>query len=246
MNRLQKGIVRETDAVLGYWEPLGAAYGVWVNSIYGFTTDTLLLAQFSAPAAGEICADFGTGCGTIPILWQLLGKPKKVYGIELQQAAVSQAQAAVVKNKLQDRIEILPGDIRCYKTLLPHQSLHRIACNPPYKAMGAGLQNNRQAQKIARHEACLTPAEIAAAAVYTLRFGGKLCICQRPERLADFVSTFRAFHLEPKRLQFVQKDGESAPSLFLLESCRGGRPGMQVAPALLLSNWKGYENSLGK
>lgn len=225
---------------LGTWEWLSEDYGVWRNPVHGFTTDTLLLAQFSAPKNGEICADFGTGCGAIPILWHIYGKPKMAYGIELQQAAAAQAQHAVERNRLQESLKIICADIRACQKILPHQGLHRIACNPPYKAIGAGIQNTDPARKTARHEACITPEEIAGAAVHSLRFGGRLCICQRPERLTDFIAIFRQWRLEPKRLQFVQADSQSPPFLFLLEARYGGKPGMRAEPALLLTDWNGY------
>lgn len=230
----------QEEGPFGTWERLGGTYGVWRNQVHGFTTDTLLLAAFSPPKKGEICADFGTGCGAIPVLWHIYGRPKKVYGIELQAEAAAQAQSAAARNGLQESMEIICGDVRDIRQLLPNRRLHCIACNPPYKAIGAGVQNTAAAKRIARHEAALTPAEIAKAAAYLLHFGGRLCICQRPERLTDFLAIFRQHKLEPKRLQFVQKDAASKPSLFLLEARHGGNPGLQVEPALLLTAWQGY------
>ena len=51
-----------------HWEPLGPSMKVLVNQNHRFNTDTILLAHFSMPGRGELCADFGTGCGTIPLL----------------------------------------------------------------------------------------------------------------------------------------------------------------------------------
>ncbi len=50
-------------------EPLGNGMEIFVSDSYHFSTDTILLADFSQPANGKRCADLGTGCGTIPLLW---------------------------------------------------------------------------------------------------------------------------------------------------------------------------------
>ena len=44
-----------------------------------------------------------------------------------------------------------------------------------------------------------------------------LCICNRPERLADVICSMRANGIEPKRLRTVQKDRSSDPWLILVE-----------------------------
>lgn len=222
------------------WEQLSPSYGVYIGLEYGFTMDTLLLAEFSRPKKGEICADFGTGCGTIPILWQIHGAPGQIYGIEIQQEAALQAEHSIMKNGLQDNVKILCRDIRDFREFLPHQRLDRIACNPPYKAGGAGLKSTSAAKRTARHEEALTPLDIAKAAAYTLKFGGSLCICQRPERLTDFMTIFHDHKLEPKRLRFVQQNQKSAPSLFLLEARPGGKSGLHMEPALIVEDWCGY------
>ena len=226
------------------WERLSADYGVYIGSTHGFTTDTLLLAEFSKPKKHETCADFGTGSGTIPLMWQCISPPQFVYGIEIQPDAAKQAAQSVERNGLSEKIQILHRDIREYKDILPHQHLDRIVCNPPYKAQGAGIQNTVPAKRTARHEETLTPQDIARAAGYMLKFGGTLCVCQRPERLFDFMTVFREQNLEPKRLRLVQQNEHHAPSLFLLEMKRGGKPGLSIEPTLLISNWKGYGHLL--
>ena len=64
---------------------------------------------------------------------------------------------------------------------------------------------------------------------------------QQTERLAELLETLRRSGLEPKRLRLVQHDAASAPSLLLLESRRGGRPGLAVEPTLLLWDADGRE-----
>ena len=42
--------------------------GLIVSKEHTFGTDALLLADFASPKRYDICCDFGTGCGIIPML----------------------------------------------------------------------------------------------------------------------------------------------------------------------------------
>lgn len=221
------------------WEPLSRSCRVLVSGEHGFTTDTLLLADFSLPRPGEACADFGTGCGTIPLLWKLRGKPGHVWGVELQEAAAEQAEASVRENGFSREITILRGDVRDIRSLLAHQSLDLVSCNPPYQAVGTGLPSERTSRRTARHGGTLGLEELARAARYVLRQGGRLCVCLRTERLAEAAALFRENGLEPKRLRLVQQRADRPPYLFLLECRNGGRTGLAVEPTLLLADEKG-------
>ena len=81
-----------------HWEPLGPSMKVLVNQNHRFNTDTILLAHFSMPGRGELCADFGTGCGTIPLLWCGRSNPQKVWGVELQEDAAGLAEKSIQFN----------------------------------------------------------------------------------------------------------------------------------------------------
>lgn len=210
------------------WERLSGDYGIYVSKSHGFTSDTIALAEFSRPKKGERCADFGTGAGGIPILWQIGGEPGLCDAVELQQEAAGQAEASVERNGLEDRIRVYHRDIRDFREFMSHQCYDRISCNPPYKAKGAGVLNPDAARRAARHEESMSAEDILAAARFSLKFGGGLFICQRPERLTDFMLLFREYGIEPKRLRFVQHNAAGQPSLFLLEGRRGGRPGLRA------------------
>jgi tRNA1Val (adenine37-N6)-methyltransferase len=222
-------------------EPLSRDISVIVSGRHRFNTDTILLAAFSAPRTGEVCADLGTGCGTIPLIWCGKGKPKAVYAVEIQEDACELARRSAALNGLSDVIHIVNCDIKSLRAAgaeIP-QPLDLIACNPPYKTDGAGMQNPSEGLRIARHEVACSFADIAAAAASLLRWGGRFCCCLRPERLCDALFTLRAAGIEPKRLRFVQQRQGKAPSLFLLQANRGGKPGMAVDPVLLIEDASG-------
>ncbi len=78
------------------------------------------------------------------------------------------------------------------------------------------------------------------AAAWLLKFGGKFCVCLRPERLCELMCKMSAAGIEPKRLRTVSKRDGCAPWLVLVEGKRGGKPGMTVEPQLNIYDWDEY------
>lgn len=222
-----------------HWEPLSGGSRVLVSREHTFGTDAVLLADFSAPRPGEYWADLGTGCGIIPLWWRVRTRAGRITGVELQEKAAAQARCSVEENGFGDRVEILQGDARELGNLILAGSLDGIACNPPYTAPGTGPACPDAARRTARQGDSFTLEDLAAVARQALRFGGRLCVCLRPQRLGEAIEVFHSHQLEPKRLRLCQQRVGKAPFLFLLECRRGGKPGMTVEPVLLLEGEDG-------
>lgn len=222
-----------------HWEPLSGGSRVLVSREHTFGTDAVLLADFSAPRPGEHWADLGTGCGIIPLWWRVRTRAGRITGVELQEKAAAQARCSVEENGFGDRVEILQGDARELGKWIPAGSLDGIACNPPYTAPGTGPACPDAARRTARQGDSFTLEDLAAVARQALRFGGRLCVCLRPQRLGEAIEVFHSHQLEPKRLRLCQQRVGKAPFLFLLECRRGGKPGMTVEPVLLLEGEDG-------
>lgn len=223
-----------------HFEPLGNGISIFVSESYHFSTDTILLADFSKPAGRKKCAELGTGCGTIPLLWCRQNKNLEISAVEIQENACELAQKSVKHNNLTDNISIINCDLKELKGRLPFGYYDVVACNPPYKIGGGGITNPENSKQIARHETECTLDDICKSASELLQFGGKFCICQRPERLADVMESMRRFSIEPKTLRLVQQRADKAPKLFLLEGRRGGKRGyMSVMPTLFIEDENG-------
>lgn len=202
-----------------------------VSDSHTFGTDALLLAAFSAPKRRNTVCDFGTGCGIIPFYWLREGV-EKVHAAELQSLACDQVRRSVALNGIEERFTLVEGDIREIKGRLPAGEFDLVTMNPPYTASGHGIESSSKADKIARHETNLTLFDVFTGASYLLKFGGRMCICLRPERLTEAMAEMRKAKIEPKRLRFVsQRDGK-APWLFLLEGKKGRNPGLTVEKEL--------------
>lgn len=219
-------------------EPLGTQHFIYTADNCRFTTDTMLLAHFAAPKRGEHCIDVGCGCGLIALLWAVRAQPGRVLALELQPDAAALAARSIKENELEHLVTVKQGDAREYRALLPHQGTDLIACNPPYFTQNAGAKR-AGGQRLARHDDTLTLEDLAALARYTLKDGGRLCICFPCERMAEAMRVFSQNGLEPKRLRTVQATAQKAPYLFLLECRKAGKSGLQVEVPLVVATAQG-------
>ena len=227
-------------------EYLGAGITAFVSNSHIFGTDAVLLADFAAPSKKARCCDLGSGCGIIPLLW-CKRETGKITAVEIQPLAVEQINAAIDFNSLSERLEAVNADLRELKGKVPFGCYDVVTMNPPYKASGAGIESRSGADKIARHETMCSLSDVCAAAKKLLNFGGRLCMCIRPERLCELCCEMRAADIEPKRLRLVSKLPGKAPWLALVEGRRGGRSGMTVEPELFVYGDSGeYSDEMKK
>ena len=222
-----------------HWESLGEGLSIAVSPAHKFGTDAFLLADFAQVRRGETACDLGTGCGIIPLLW--MGgeyRPAVAYGVELQEEGAALLRETAARNGLEGRVVPVEGDLRDPK-LLPADSCTLVTCNPPYQRADHGILSPDQSRRTARHEVACSLEEVCAAAARLLKFGGRFCPCQRPQRLPDTLEAMRRAGLEPKRLQMVHQRPDKAPWLFLCEGKKGSRPFLQVLPPLVLEDDRG-------
>ena len=106
--------------------------------------------------------------------------------------------------------------------------------NPPYTPDGAGIKSSSDSAKIARHETICSLGEICLTASRLLKFGGRLCMCLRPERLCELMTAMKNAGIEPKRMRLVSQSVGRAPWLVLLEGKRGRKPGLTVEKELYI------------
>lgn len=231
-----------TDVLLSdgeHIEDLGDGISLLVSKEHTFGTDALLLNSFAAVKSADKAIDLGTGCGIIPFLWLRDKKAQKYRAAaEIQERASAQFKKSQMLNN-DVSLNLFEGDLKD-KTLIPQREYFDVVTmNPPYKAENAGIKNGDESAKIARHETACNIDDITECAARILRFGGRLCICHRPERTFDALYSMRNHGIEPKRMRFVQKNGESAPWLVLIDGRKGGKAGLLVEKPLLMQTADG-------
>ena len=221
-------------------EDLGGGVFATVSAAHTFGTDAIALAYFAAPKLSDSVCDLGSGCGIIPLLFCRDGRCRAVTAVEIQSDAVRQIENAVHVNHLEGKFTVLHRDLRALTDEdLPLYGYDVVTMNPPYQASDTGKQSRTEPMLLARHEVTCRMQDVAAAADKLLRFGGRLCICHRPERLADAICEMRLHGLEPKRLRFLAHTVGKVPRLVLLEAKKGGKSGLVVEPTLYLRDETG-------
>lgn len=172
--------------------PLAEHMQIVVSDRHTFGTDAVVLADFAHIRRRDRALDLGTGCGIIPLLWLRDARQSPVACLDIQDRAVRQVQQSIALNHLEERLTVQQADLRDHRQLYPAGSFTLVSMNPPYKPVDTGILSPEPWDQIARHEVCCTLEDACAAAGYLLQFGGRFCICHRPERLADIVTAMRA------------------------------------------------------
>lgn len=216
------------------YEYLGSGIRVAVSKEHSFGTDAVLLADFASPKRNEKACDLGTGCGIIPMIWCRNGQAKEITAVELQEKGFLQTCESIRISSVEDKVRAVNHDLKDIKSVLGHASMDIVTMNPPYKAADAGIKSVAKAELIARHEVECNLDDICSTAAYLLNFGGRLCMCNRPERLSDTIVAMKNNGIEPKRLRLVAKTPYTRPWLFLVEGRKGGKPFMNIDPLLIM------------
>ena len=201
---------------------------------FRLSTDSVLLADFIRASGARRGVDLGCGSGILALLLLTRCEALRMTGLELLPEAAALAAENLAANGLSERGEIRCGDIRDCRELFPAGSFDLAAANPPYFPLSSGPVSPDPGRAAARSELSCTLDELCAAAAWLLPPGGSFSLVYKPERLSELFVCLTAHGLEPKRLRLVCGRAESPPSLALVESRRGGRPGLSVESGLIL------------
>ena len=201
---------------------------------YRFSIDALLLAHFVKVRGSEEIVDLGTGNGVIPLILARLHPTVRVVGLELQEQMVERALRSVHLNRLDERVEIIRGDVCSVEEIFPPQSYDAVVCNPPYRGTASGRINPDPERRIARHEIRARLLHFLRAGSYLLRRGGRMALVYPATRMLDLLQAMRREALEPKSLRLVYSFEETAATLVLTEGVKGGRSELRVMPPLVV------------
>ncbi|MGE3538353.1 MAG: tRNA1(Val) (adenine(37)-N6)-methyltransferase [Candidatus Tectimicrobiota bacterium] len=199
---------------------------------YRFALEVFLLADFvQEPLAGPIM-DLGTGCGVVALLLARRFPQQRLVGLELQPTLAAMAQRNIICNDLQERLEIVQGDIRQVPRLFQGGTFGTVVCNPPYRAVGHGRLNPHPEKALARHELALSLPQLAQAIRHLLPHRGRCTLVYHPSRLAELCGHFEAAQLRLRRLRLVHTSLRTPASIVLVEASRDGREALTVLPPL--------------
>lgn len=199
-----------------------------------FGVDAVFLSDFVRVKPGETVLDMGTGNGIIPILLSAKTKGMKFTGLEIQPENAEMARRSVAHNGLEERIEIVTGDIREAAELFKPSFFDVITTNPPYMIAEHGLRNAGEAKTIARHEVLCSLDDILRESMRLLQDKGRFYMVHRPFRLTEIMIKMNQYKIEPKRIQFIHPYVDREPVLVLIEGVRGARSRVTVDPPVII------------
>lgn len=199
-----------------------------------FGMDAVLLSGFAKVKPHEKALDLGTGTGIIPILLEAKTKGQAFVGLEIQPESADMATRSVAYNHLEDKVSIVTGDIKDASKIFGASSFDVITTNPPYMIDQHGLQNEKDAKTIARHEVLCSLDDILRESAKVLKNGGRFYMVHRPFRLAEIFSKMVAYKIEPKRMKLVYPYVDKEPNMVLIEGLKGGKSRLSVEKPLIV------------
>ncbi len=201
-----------------------------------FGVDAVLLADYASQSIKKDARvlDLCSGNGIIPLLLSSKSSAGEITGLEIQEQVWEMASRSVKLNRLEDKIQMVCGDLKDVESFFGRSFFQYITCNPPYKEAGSGILSSTDTVTLARHEILCSLEDIIRVSSIILEPLGKLCMIHRPDRLADILCLMRKYGIEPKRLRFVHPSAGKTATMILVEGARQGKPRLFLDPPLYI------------
>lgn len=203
-------------------------------SLFCFGMDAVLLTAFAKVKKGEKVLDFCTGNGVIPILLEARTNGSHFTGLEIQDTSADLAKRSVELNGLNDKVDIVQGNVVEASSIFKGASFNVITCNPPYMNDNHGLKNPNLPKAIARHEVLCTLEDIIREASKILNENGRFYMVHRPHRLVEIITLMHEYKLEPKRMRMVYPFVDKEPNMVLIEGIKGANSMLKVEEPLVV------------
>lgn len=212
-----------------------------------FGMDAVLLSGFARVKQGEKVLDLGTGTGIIPILLEAKTEGEHFSALEIQEESVDMARRSVAYNGLEEKIDVVCGDIKEASKIFGAAKFDVVTCNPPYMNDQHGLKNPDLPKAIARHEVLCTLEDVVREAAKVLKVNGRFYMVHRPFRLVEIINTLSKYKLEAKRMRFVHPYIDKEPNMVLIEAVKGGKSMIKIEnPLIVYKEPNVYEDEIYK
>ncbi|MCJ7563202.1 MAG: methyltransferase [Candidatus Aminicenantes bacterium] len=201
---------------------------------YRFALDAPLLADFIQVRPADELLELGTGSGIIPLLLSL--KPfAHITAIEIQDALADLARRNVSANRLDERITVVHGDFRKYRSL---KKFDVVFSNPPYIPQKTGFLSVTAEKSVAKHELKCDILGVMRATARLLKKDGRAYFIYPARREEDLRKAVEKNGLHLHALRYVHPRKGTAANLFLAE-CRFSARETRLLPPLVLSDDRG-------
>lgn len=208
-----------------------------------FGMDAVLLTGFASVRKGERVLDLGTGTGIIPILLEAKTEGEDFCALEIQKESADMARRSVIFNNLQEKIQIVDGDIKEASKIFGAATFDIVTTNPPYMTENHGVKNPEEPKAIARHEIKCNLEDVIREAAKVLKPRGRFYMVHRPRRLTEIITLMKEYKIEPKRIRMIHPFADKDANMLLIEGVRGGKSMMVVEPPLIVYEKPGVYTS---
>lgn len=202
------------------------------SDLYSFTSDAILLTRFCKVKKGDVVADFCSGSGIVGIhLYGLNPVIKSITLFEMQKPLYDMSVKSIKYNGLEDKFNAVNTRVQDIDNSF-NEKFSLIVCNPPYMEKGKGFIDQKDDIALCRTEIALPLEELILSVSKCLKFGGRINLVHRADRLIDIITEMKKRNIEPKKLQFVS-GGEKPPYLLMIEGVKGGKSGIKILPTIV-------------
>ena len=175
-------------------------------------TDGVLLGAWTDLSHSRRILDIGTGTGLIALMLAQRSMDARITAIDLDSAAVEQAQENIQASPWKDRIEALQQDICTYH---PNGTFDTIVSNPPYFIDSLKCPDGQRST--ARHTDTLDADRLIGKVSELLTSDGRFSIILPAEQTEDLIRVAGEKGLHPSRQTWVITRPGLSPKRILME-----------------------------
>ena len=198
------------------------------DALYKFTSDSVILSRFAHCKKGDKVADFCAGSGIVGL--HLYGLNYKIIDsvtlFEMQKPLYEMSKKTISYNSLENIFSAVNVKVQDIGKEY-NEKFSLIVCNPPYMNLSGGERNEKEEIAMCKSEIYLPLDDLVKSVSRCLKFGGRISMCHRADRLAEVIFAFKKYNLEPKRLQTVSAKNKE-PYIILIEGVKGGKSGIKI------------------
>ena len=175
-------------------------------------TDGVLLGAWTDLSHSRRILDIGTGTGLIALMLAQRCMDARITAIDLDSAAVEQAQENIQASPWKDRIEALQQDICTYH---PNGTFDTIVSNPPYFIDSLKCPDGQRST--ARHTDTLDADRLIGKVSELLTSDGRFSIILPAEQTEDLIRVAGEKGLHPSRQTWVITRPGLSPKRIIME-----------------------------
>lgn len=201
--------------------------------------DAILLADFAKAGDGDFVVDLCAGNAVVPVLMAAAGKGKKFTAVEVQKESVDLAIQTVAVNGMENKVEIVEGDLRAASRIFSKACAEVVTCNPPYMTVEQGTVSGNRRRAVARQEILCSLEDVVGAAAYILKQNGSFYMIHRANRLDDVFVELEKGGFAVKSVRLVYPDDSNEATMVLVKAVKGAGKGLRVEKPLFVYEREG-------